>query len=246
MILFKNLKKYKNLIHGILERKEGSVNPFSNFESGENILKAVRKLGWKSAKIDNLIFAEQIHNKNVFFCPPDIGGYIKLGVDGLITKNRGQILIVKTADCIPLLIYDSKEKKIGAIHAGREGLIKGIIENTIKIFNSDPSYFVVAIGPHIRECCYFLKGKNKNYSRHPEWKKYIQKKNKRFYFNLTKIVIDKLFKAGVRKENIEDCGICSYCQAEKFYSARRKEKQQNIYKKENERFPETGSFIGLI
>ena len=59
-------------------------------------------------------------------------------------------------------------------------------------------------------------------------------------------MIDKLSKFGVRKENIEDCGICTFCQAERFYSARKREKQPEIYQKEEERFPCFGSFIGLL
>ncbi len=246
MIFLKNLKKYKNVIHGILERKDGSVNPFSNSKTEENILRALKELGYKNAKVDNLIFADQVHGRNVYFCPLDIGGYIKLQTDGLITKTPGQSLVIKTADCLPILIYDPREKKVGAIHAGREGIIKGIIEAAIKVFNSRPSSLIVGIGPHIRKCCYYLKKKNENLTQDSELKKYIQERNGKFYFDLTQIAIDKLLKSGVRKENIEDCGICTFCQAERFYSARKRKEQPDIYQKEKERFPCFGSFIGLL
>ena len=245
MIFFKNLKKQKNVIHGVLERKDGSVNPFSNPRSEENVLKALKKLGFKNCRVDNLIFAEQVHSSNIYFCPPGIGGYIKLQADGLITETPGQILIIKTADCLPILIYDSHGNKIGAIHAGKEGLIKGIIEETLKIFNSSPASLIVGIGPHIRKCCYFLKETKKIYSQNP-WEKYLQKRNGKFYFDLTQIAKDKFLKMGVRKENIEDSGICTFCQGKRFYSARKKAKEPNSLAKEKEKFPCSGSFIGLL
>lgn len=157
MIFFQKLSQYKNLIHGVLERKDGPVNPFSVPKTEENILKALEKIGYKNFSVENLIFAEQVHGKKVYFCPPKIGGYIKLGVDGLISETTGQILVIYTADCLPILIYDPKRKRIGAIHAGKKGLIKGIIENAVATFKADPASLIIGIGPHIRSCCYDLK-----------------------------------------------------------------------------------------
>ena len=249
MIFFKNLKKYKNVVHGILEREDGSVNPFSNPKTEENILRALKKLNYKDAKVDNLIFAEQVHSPKVYFCPPGIGGYIKLQTDGLVAKTRGQILIIKTADCLPILIYNPKQEKVGAIHAGREGIMKGIVEMAIKAFDSQPSILIVGIGPHIRKCCYYFKKNNGNSAREAKFRKfrnYVQERKGKFYLDLTQIVVDKLLKSGVKKENIEDCGICTFCQAERFYSARKREEKPEIYQKEKEQFPCFGSFIGLL
>lgn len=223
MIQFKNLQKYKNIIHGVLERKDGPVNVFSNPENKNNVLKALKKLGHK-AKIENLIFAEQIHSSNIYCCPENISGYIKFQTDGLISQTPGQILVVKTADCLPILIYSPKEKKVGAIHAGSKGILKGIVEKAIKMFNF-PSFLIVGIGPHIRSCCYYLRDRAKKYIKMPHLREYIQKRENKHYFNLTQIVIDKLLKSGVKKENIEDCGICTFCEADRFYSARKMEKE---------------------
>lgn len=246
MIFFEKFQEHKEIIHGILERKDGSVNPFSNPRSGENVLEALRRLGFKEAKIDNLIFAEQIHSPNVYVCPPGIGGYIKLETDGLISKNPGQILIIKTADCLPILVYDPQQKKVGAIHAGRKGLLGGIIENTIEVFDSQPSSLIVGVGPHIRKCCYYLKKRDQDYILHSQWRKYIEKRDDKLYLDLTQIALDKLLNLGIKRENIEDCMICTYCQAERFYSARKRESQPDFYRKEKEKFPCFGSFIGLL
>lgn len=206
MLFFKNLQQYKNVIHGVLERKDGSVNPLSNPKTEENVLKALKEVGYEGAAVSNLVFAEQVHGTEVHFCG-DTGGYIKLNADGLITEIPGQILVVKTADCVPILIYDPVQNRVAAVHAGRKGLLKGIIKNALTVLESRGKDLIIGLGPHIRKCCY--------------------------YFDLTQVVFDQLAMAGVKKENIEDCGVCTFCSANDFFSAR---------KKESQRF---GTFIGL-
>jgi len=245
MIFLNNLKQYKNIAHGVLERKDGSVNPFSNVKSGENVLRAVGSLGYEQATIDNIIFAEQVHSNNVHYCPPDISGYIKLNADGLVSAAFGQILVIKTADCLPILIYDPEKNQVASIHAGREGLIKGIIESAITALNSNNKSLVVGIGPHIKKCCYYLREKDEEYTKNPKWRKYAEKRDGKYYFDLTQIALDQLQNLEVKRENIEDMGVCTFCEAERFFSARKREAEPNFYAKAKENFPCFGSFIGL-
>lgn len=221
-----------------MEKKEGSIGSFFDSKSKNNILKAVKKAGFKKAKVDNLIFSEQVHGTLAYFCPQPCAGQIAAKADALVSRTPDQILVLKAADCVPLLIYSPKEKKVAAIHAGRESAIKGIIENTLKNFNH-PGSLLIGLGPHIRKNCYFLRGEAKKYSRQKNLKKYIEKRNNKLYFDLTELVKDKLLKSGVREENIEDCGICTFCEADRFFSSRWLEKTSN---RERLCF---GSFIGL-
>ena len=229
MIFFEGLRKYNNVVHGIMERGDGSVNPFCNAESGQNVLRAVNGEYGSNYKEENLIFAEQIHLKNLFFCPSDVSGYIKLGVDGLISETSGHILVVKTADCVPILVYDPVKNRVGAIHAGRRGLLAGIIGEAMKFF--EPSTAIVAIGPHIRKCCYNLNLNTKE-NLDKQWYKYLEGD----FFDITKIAIDQLKQLGVK--NIEDCGICTSCESNRFFCSRKWDSEQ-------EDKPCFGSFIGL-
>lgn len=244
MLFFENLGKQRGLIHGVLERKDGSVNPFSNPKTEENVLRALKKLNYERGGGD-LIFAEQMHTVNVFFCPRDAGGYIKLNSDGLVSETPGQVLVVKTADCLPILMYGLRKKRVAAVHAGREGLMKGIIKEALKVLGSKGEDLIVGIGPHIRKCCYYLKEKHRQEFQEKGWRKYIEIKNGKRHLDLTRIAFDRLTEMGVKRENIEDCGICTFCEAERFFSARKRESQPNFYAREQERFPCFGTFIGL-
>ena len=56
----------------------------------------------------------------------------------------GQVLAIISADCVPILLFDSKKRVVGALHGGRECLIKGIIKEAIRKmrvnFNSIPIF----------------------------------------------------------------------------------------------------------
>src|SRR5262249_22697629 len=78
--------------------------------------------------------------------------------DGLITATPGLLLAVKTADCVPVLVADVKQRAVGAFHAGWRGTAARIVEKGVgemrRQFNSKPDNLQAAIGPCIRRCCY--------------------------------------------------------------------------------------------
>ena len=78
--------------------------------------------------------------------------------DGLITAEKGILLAIQTADCIPVLVADTKKKVVAAFHAGWRGTVKRIAENGVGkmrvAFGCRPQDLVAAIGPGIAACCY--------------------------------------------------------------------------------------------
>lgn len=245
MIFFNLLSQQPHLTHAVMERTEGSVNPFSNFESEARVIAALRKLKWRGAGINNLIFCDQPHTANVHFCPPALGGCIKLNADGLVSQTKGQVLIIKTADCLPVLMYSPSQKQVAALHAGREGLIKGIIENGLKYFTNPAAGILVGIGPHIKKCCYDLRGESREYIKDKNWREYIENRQGKHFLDLTQIALDKLQNRGVPKKNIEVADVCTFCEAGRFFSARKKRQVPDFYKKDNDGSPCFASFIAL-
>ena len=67
-----------------------------------------------------------INNKNKYMN--------KFKSDAIVTKIKGIALGVVTADCVPIILFDTHNQIIGCIHAGWKGASSGIIENTIKTF----------------------------------------------------------------------------------------------------------------
>jgi len=78
--------------------------------------------------------------------------------DGLMTDIAGLLLGVQTADCVPVLLADTKTRAVAAFHAGWRGTLGRIVERgvgTMRLrYGSKPKDLVAAIGPAIGACCF--------------------------------------------------------------------------------------------
>jgi YfiH family protein len=78
--------------------------------------------------------------------------------DGLMTDEPGVLLGIQTADCIPVLLADRKNRAVAAFHAGWRGTLARIVENGVGRmrleFGSRPEDLLASIGPGIGRCCY--------------------------------------------------------------------------------------------
>lgn len=246
MIKFKIFKKYPEVYNLVTDSRLGSINPFKDKNAEAKLSK------FTGIPIGEMVFADQVHGGNFQIVKRSDGGSIRLQTDALITNNSNLYLIIKTADCTPLLLFEPEKKVVAAIHAGRRGLVSGVIKNTIeglvKNFQVSPAEILVGIGPHIRVEDYFLKEEAlKELQDSPPaspaggLRRYFKKIKNRIHFDLTALALDQLKEAGVKKENIEDCGICTYHSYQSYYSARKNEAAQ-VYR---EKIPTFVSIIGL-
>ncbi|WP_045860604.1 peptidoglycan editing factor PgeF [Teredinibacter purpureus] len=69
--------------------------------------------------------------------------------DGTFSRRSGNVCVVMTADCLPLLLCSVDGKEIAAVHAGWRGLANGIISNAVKLFLTAPKDVLVYLGPAI-------------------------------------------------------------------------------------------------
>jgi len=244
--LFENLNQYPELLHfvstregGISEGTHSSLNLSLRVNDDPYNVKRNREVIALSFGIDpkNLIFPSQTHDDKVevidktFLDKPEEEQYLILhGVDAMITNLHNVCLCILTADCASILIYDAVSRVIGIAHAGWKGTVKKIaakaIETMKETYGCYPKNMVVAIGP----CIYaesFEVGEevasvfNETFQtngniviRNPEWPKP--------HVDIVAANIEILKDCGIKSENIEASGICTFQNAETFFSARQK------------------------
>ena len=112
------------------------------------------------AKLDrtlwSLITLRQIHS-DVIHCIDSISEAQLVG-DGLITATPGLLLAIQTADCLPVILVDTKRHAVGVFHAGWRGTVQRIVEKGVgemhRCFGTRPRDIKAAIGPGIHGCCY--------------------------------------------------------------------------------------------
>lgn len=97
---------------------------------------------------EKLMIPRQTHSTNVrrvntFGEVPD--------TDAVITSEKGLCIAVKTADCIPILIYDVRKYLVAAVHAGWRGTVGRIVEKTLRQMGSRAEDLHAIIGPGISE-----------------------------------------------------------------------------------------------
>ena len=163
----------------------------------------------------------QIHSNKIFYIKKIKKK--KLTGDGLITNQKGIALGILTADCIPILIYDNKQKIIAAIHAGWKGIYRNIVSNVIKFFlknGSQTKHLCAAIGPCITVKSYEIqKDFKKKFIKKDKNSKFFFKKIKnKTYFSLNNYVYYQLKKLGIK--NLDIINKNTFDPKNKFFSSR--------------------------
>lgn len=117
----------------------------------------LEKLGvGKGKSVWPVVALRQIHS-DLIHCVAGVPEQPLVG-DGLVTATSKILLAVQTADCLPILLVDTKLHAVGAFHAGWRGTVKRIVEKGVgemrRWFGSKPRDIRAAIGPGIHNCCY--------------------------------------------------------------------------------------------
>ena len=231
MFYSKKLKRFKELKHCFFSKRNGySIGIYKSLNCGhgskdkkKNVQKNLKLVAKKMrVKSKNLILMHQTHSNKVIEIKK-INYKKKIYADAMITKMRGVSLGVLTADCVPIILYDSKNKIVGCIHAGWKGAFKEIVKNTIlkikKISSNSKIYASVGpcIGPRSYEVD--IKFYKKFISKSTKNKIYFLHKSKsKKLFNLRKFLTDKLKQCKVEVDQVNHD---TFVEINNFFSYRR-------------------------
>jgi YfiH family protein len=151
----------------------------------------------EQAGVERLAQGRQVHGTRVV-----VDGQGIEEADGQVTTEAGVAAVVLVADCLPVALAGSEG--VGVVHAGWRGLAAGVLEAGVEAAGA----VCAAIGPGIGPCCYEVGD------------------DVRAVFGTTERTLDLKAIARVRLEaagvgEIHDCGLCTSCDAERFFSHRR-------------------------
>ncbi|OIP82696.1 MAG: hypothetical protein AUK44_07205 [Porphyromonadaceae bacterium CG2_30_38_12] len=149
------------------------------------------------------------------------------GVDALITNLHAIYIGVTTADCVPILLYDTKNQAIAAIHAGWRGtcarLVQKVLTRMQTEFGTQPEHVVASIGVSISPSAYAVGAElielfeKANFNTASIFKH----RNNSLYLDLWEANKSILQENNIPASQIEIAGICSFTQHEDFFSARK-------------------------
>lgn len=146
--------------------------------------------------------------------------------DALITNVPGTALVVFSADCTPILLYDPVTGAVGAAHAGWRGTAAGIAAKTVQkmceAYGCKAETIRAAIGPNIAQCCFETNWDVPEAminSLGKEAENYIRQKGDKYYVNLKEMNALWLKRAGVESISISDA--CTACRPDLYWSYRR-------------------------
>jgi len=221
--------------HGFFTRSGGvSGGPYASLNGGIGSQDAAGNVAENRARMAAVLGVEphrfltayQIHSPTVAVADAPWTNETRPRADAIVTRLRALAIGVTTADCGPILLADPQAGVIGAAHAGWRGALGGVIEATVDAMErlgARRGEIRAAIGPMIRR---------QNYEVGPDLIARFAAEDRasnRFFhpaardghalFDLGGYIAARLTRAGVGQ--IEDVGLCTYADPERFFSYRR-------------------------
>lgn len=218
-------------IGGVSQGSLAGLNiSFHRGDDGKNVEKNYEILANAlDFQVKNLVLTHQIHSDIV----RSVTKNDHLGLDhhrypecdALITNDPGTALVVFTADCTPILLWDAKTGAVGAVHAGWRGTAADIAGKTVRAmcaeFGCVPRNIRAAIGPNIGFCCFETNREvpDAMFSAFgDDAKRFIRQADEKYYLDLKQINALALQKAGMTQIDISTD--CTKCQPDRFWSHR--------------------------
>lgn len=160
---------------------------------------------------------KQVHGSEIVLARDEDPGVMP-EADGIISLNPEDVLCIRTADCVPVLLWASSPDMIGAVHAGWRGLAKGIVKKAVHYMQELGACEIRAsIGPCIGVCCYevgmdVVDGIGREH---------LVTRNGSMFMDLAGVALSQACESGVARHMIHTVCMCTSCHPDKLFSYRR-------------------------
>lgn len=192
--------------------------------SDKNLLSSVTGL-----EAERILMLDQVHGDTILHIDKYPQGVRASEgfADGMITSLPGLCLVIRTADCVPVFLYDPDKKVLGAVHSGWKGTMLNITGKCIgmmhELYGSDPGRLFAFILPSIGPQSYEVNSDVADYF--PGETILI---NGRLHVDLWSSIEKACARSGLRPENIFNAEICNRKNTGDFFSHRYGDKGRNL------------------
>lgn len=178
----------------------------------------------EDAMPEGIVLPVQTHSCNVAVVRESQAEYPD--TDALVTDQAGVMIGIRTADCVPVLLYDDVRHVVAAVHAGWRGTVGGITRKAVEVMVSEfgcrPADVHAIIGPSISPEAFEVGNEVvEQFMRADFPDDIVLRNNPKPRIDLWEANQWLLTEAGVPAEQIEVAGLCTYTNTNRFFSARR-------------------------
>ena len=230
------LSRYPHCIHTVTTKEsslayEGSLA----LHTGQtpNMIIGNRKVVADALGVDStyhFVVANQTHSDNIsIITEAESRGWHSAEdaiaeCDAMITDQKGVVLTVLTADCVPVLLFDPVKEVIAVVHAGWRGTKSQIVAKTVakmqENYGCQPEEIVAFVAPSIGRCCYEV---GEDVAGHFEDEEAYDRNDEKYMLDLPLINQKQLLDAGLNAEHIEMSEACTSCEVDRFFSYRKEQ-----------------------
>jgi len=226
--IYRLSSEFNHLSIGVITKSTCNIDYTNDFNT---IRREEKKLVESITGIDikNIIFLNQVHGDKILTINsiPDENLPFAGDADGLITGLAGICLIIRTADCVPIFVYDHKNNLLGAAHSGWKGsklsIAKKLIKQMQSVNGSDYKNMHVYILPSISPDSYTVNPDVAQF-----FQNYFIEKDNKIYLNMWKNIERSLMEEGIPESNIFNSKICNYINSIEFFSYRSGDEGRNL------------------
>lgn len=223
--MFRIFEKHSDLVVGLSEKTDGQMKLVGD-RPEDKIALENRKRFFNHFDIEEsrVVCANLVHGHNVVAVGASNRGMMMVKTDGLATGEKNLFLSLTVADCLPIFFHDPQKGVISLVHAGWRSLSKAILKAAVERlktdFGSQAQDILVGVGPGIGPCHFEVQSDVLERFREFQAETLVRRDGK-IFLDLKRIAQLQLLQLGLGEQNIEISLECTFCSADRYFSARR-------------------------